>query len=61
MVKNERIFTRFTLEEFESLTYKLENYILFKLYDKLFPPESTEKDKKFYKNVADLNSSNPII
>ena len=40
---------RFTLEEFESITYELENYILFKLYDKLFPKESTVTDKKYKK------------
>ena len=49
MGKKEKIMNRFTLEEFESITYELENYILFKLYDKLFPKESTVTDKKYKK------------
>ena len=53
LVKKEKIMSRFTPEEFESITYELENYILFKLLDKLFPKESTVTYKK-YKNVVDL-------
>ena len=59
LVKKEKIITRFTQEEFESITNELENYILFKLYEKLFPAESTAKDKKFYKKCCRLNFVKP--
>ena len=59
LVKKEKIITRFTPEEFESITTELENYILFKLYDKLFPAESTLTDKKFYKKCCRLDFVKP--
>ena len=59
LVKKEKIITRFTPEEFESITNELENYILFKLYDKLFPSESTLTDKKFYKKCCRLDFVKP--
>ena len=59
LVKKEKIITRFTPEEFESITTELENYILFKLYDKLFPAESTLTDKKFYRKCCRLDFVKP--
>ena len=59
LVKKEKIITRFSVEEFESITNELENYILFKLYDKLFPAESTKIDKKFYKKCCRLDFVKP--
>jgi hypothetical protein len=59
LIKKQEIIKRFPSEEFESITYELENYILFKLYDKLFPKESTEKDKKLYKKCCRLSFVKP--
>ena len=64
LVKKEKIITIFMPEEFESITnelenYKLKNYILFKLYDKLFPAESTLTDKKFYQKCCRLDFVKP--
>ena len=59
LAKKEKIITRFSSEEFESITYELENYILFKLYDKLFPGESTKADKRFYKKCCRLDFVKP--
>ena len=59
LVKKEKIINRFSPEEFESITNELENYILFKLYDKLFPEESSATDKKFYKKCCRLDFVKP--
>ena len=59
LIKKEKIITRFSSEEFESISYELENYILFKLYDKLFPAESTKTDIKFYKKCCRLDFVKP--
>ena len=59
LVKKEKIITRFTPEELEFITNELENYILFKLYDKLFPAESSDKDKKFYRKCCRLDFVKP--
>ena len=59
LIKKQEIIKRFPSEEFESIIYELENYILFKLYDKLFPEESTEKDKKLYKKCCRLSFVKP--
>ena len=59
LVKNEKIISRFSNDEYESITYELENYILFKLYEKLFPSVSTKTDKKFYKKCCRLDFIKP--
>ena len=59
LVKNEKIISRFSNDEYEAITYELENYILFKLYDKLFPSVSTKTDKKFYKKCCRLDFVKP--
>jgi hypothetical protein len=59
LVKTEKIVSRFSNEELETITYELENYILFKLYDKLFPEESTKSDRQFYKKCSRLKFIKP--
>ena len=59
LVKNEKIISRFSNDEYESITYELENYILFKLYEKLFPSVSTKTDNKFYKKCCRLDFIKP--
>ena len=59
LAKKEKIIARFSTEEFEFISYELENYILFKLYDKLFPAESSKTDKKFYKKCCRLDFVKP--
>ena len=49
LVKKEKIIQRYSPEEFEAISNELENYILFKLYDKLFPANPTKEDNIFYK------------
>ena len=59
ILKKEKIVNRFNKEELESIIYDLENYILTKLYDKLFPFESTKDDIFFYKKCARLSFIKP--
>ena len=59
LVKNSKIISRFSHEEFETITNELENYTLFKLYDKLFPKNSTKSDVKFYKKCCRLDFVKP--
>jgi hypothetical protein len=37
VLKNENIMERYSKEEFDTILFELENYILYKLYTKLFP------------------------
>ena len=57
--KKEEIIKRFTKDEFETISTEMENYIHFKLYDKLFPSESADKDKKFYQKCCRLDFVKP--
>ena len=41
LVINEKIMARFSEDEFPLILYELENYILYKLYDKIFPIKYT--------------------
>ena len=59
ILKKEKIVNRFNKDELESIIYDLENYILTKLYDKLFPSESTKDDIFFYKKCARLSFIKP--
>ena len=59
LMKNQEIIKRFPHEEIENISYELENYILFKLYEKLFPGESTKKDKAFHKKCWRLDFVKP--
>ena len=58
-VKHEKIIKRFTKEDVESISTELENFILFKLYDKLYPSKSSKEDIKFYKKCCRLNFIKP--
>ena len=59
LIKNENIIKRYSHEEFETIVFDLENYVLFKLYDKLFPKESVKADVKFYKKCCRLDFVKP--
>ena len=58
-MKKQVIVSRFNHDELDSIMNDLENYILFKLYDKLFPKESTKNDIKFYKKCCRLDFVKP--
>jgi hypothetical protein len=59
LIKQQKIIKRFSHEEFENIVFDLENYIMFKLYDKLFPKESVKSDVKFYKKCCRLDFVKP--
>ena len=59
IIKKEKIITRFSEEEFLSISYELENYILSKLYPKLFPINETKEDIFFYNKICRLNFIKP--
>ena len=59
LVKKEKIISRYSKDELESITNELENYILFKLHEKLFPKEPTKVDQKFYKKCCRLDFVRP--
>jgi hypothetical protein len=58
-VKLEKVVERFSQDEIESIMIELENYILYKLYDKLYPSKSPKVDVKFYKKCCRLNFIKP--
>ena len=58
-VKKQEIIKRFTIDEVDSISVELENYILFKLYDKIYPTKSSKEDIKFYKKCCRLNFIKP--
>jgi hypothetical protein len=59
LLKNETIMERYSKEEFDTIMFELENYILYKLYGKLFPSEPTKKDQKFYNKCCRLSFLKP--
>ena len=59
VIKGEKIIKRFTKEEFDSIIIELENHILFKLYDKLYPLKNTKLDNAFYKKCCRLKFIKP--
>ena len=59
LVKKENIMTRFTKENQRIIEDELENYILLKLYEKLYPKNSTKADIKFYKKCCRLDFIRP--
>ena len=58
-LKKEKIVSRFNKAELDSIIYDLENYILIKLYDKLFPSEYNKEDIFFYKKCVRLSFIKP--
>ena len=59
IVTKEAIVKRFNIKDIESIAIELENYILFKLYDRLYPTTETKEDIKFYKKCLRLNFIKP--
>ena len=58
-IKSEKIIKRFCKEDIESISHEFENYILSKLYDKLYPTKSSKEDIIFYKKCCRLNFIKP--
>ena len=58
-IKKEKILKRFKNEDIESISVELENYILFKLYDKLYPTKQSKEDIKFYNKCTRLDFIKP--
>ena len=57
--KNEKIISKFSAEEYLSICYELENYILFRLYEKIFPTIESSKDLFIYKKCKRLSFIKP--
>ena len=58
-MKNEKIISKFSAIECASISYELENYILFRLYEKLFPRFPSKKDEFLYKKCCRLSFIKP--
>ena len=59
LIKTEKIIKRFSKEEIETISVELENHILYKLYDKLYPLKFSKMDNKFYKKCCRLKFIKP--
>ena len=59
ILKTESIMERYSKEEFDTILFELENYILHKLFIKLFPENPTKKDIKLYNKCCRLNFIKP--
>ena len=59
LIKEEKFITKYSQYEFLSINYELESYILFKLYEKLFPKFQTKKDDFIYKKCCRLSFIRP--
>ena len=59
IVKNEKMIKGLSIEECLVIIYELENYVLLKLYDKLYPSIDTPEDQFFYKKCCRLNFVKP--
>ena len=59
LVKKEKIINKYNKEELDGIIYDLENYILTKLYNKLFPSETNKDDIFFYKKCVRLDFIKP--
>ena len=59
VVKNEKILSNFSPEEFLTIIYELENYILLQLYNKLYPSNQSNEDIFLYKKCCRLNFVKP--
>ena len=58
-IKEEELSTKFSPFEYSSICYELENYILFRLYDKLYPTIKSKKDHFIYKKCNRLSFIKP--
>ena len=59
VIKKQGIISRFSNDELGSIFIELENYILFKLYDKLYPSKPTKEDITFYTKCCCLDFIKP--
>ena len=59
LIRKEKAIKRYNRDEVDNIRYELENYILSKLYDKLFPFESTKADIFFYEKCKRLGFIKP--
>ena len=58
-IKNEKLSSKFSPFEFLSICYELENYILFKLYEKIYPTIPSKKDNFICKKCCRLHFIKP--
>ena len=58
-LKTETIMERYSKDEFDTILFELQNYILYRLYNKLFPIMPTKKDNKLYNKCCRLNFIKP--
>ena len=58
-IKKEEITKNFSNDELSLISCELENYILFKLYDKIYPSKSTKEDLNFYNKCICLSFIKP--
>ena len=59
LIRKENIIKKYSKEDIESICIELENYMMKKLYDKLFPTKPTKADIKFYKKCCRLDFLKP--
>ena len=59
IVKDEKIMTKYPTNEYISICYDLENYILLKLNQKIFPIKPTKSDEFIHKKCERLNFLKP--
>lgn len=59
LIRKENIVKKYSKEDIETICLELENYLLYKLYDRLFPLNQTKYDLKFYKKCCRLDFVEP--
>ena len=59
LVKKEKVVKRFSKDDVDSIAIELENYVLFKLYDKLYPTKLSKDDIRFYNKCCRLDFIKP--
>ena len=59
LVKKEKIISKYSSDELWSICIELENYILNRLYDKIYPTIESNKDKFIYKKCSRLSFIKP--
>ena len=59
IIRKENIVKKYSKDDIESICNDLENYVLVKLYDKLFPSQRTKIDMKFYNKCCRLDFVKP--
>ena len=59
LIRKENIVKKYSKDDIESICNDLENYILVKLYEKLFPLKKTKTDTQFYNKCCRLDFIKP--